>query len=262
MIIKTKIGKGFAGCTNYLTGKEKAEIIHGEGLRTDSAQHMIKDFAYQKSAHPQVGKAVWHASISFNHSDQVTPELVKQIAHDYAKKFGFDQYAVIRHHDTKHEHFHIIANRIKADGQVISDQYSAGRGVELSKKFEKQYNLTPTQAKDLKQTNTQKLNPFERAKIEVCKTVQSELKGCKNLEELQTKLKPHGIDLQAHSNSGGVYGVSFKQGKAAFKGSQLGKEFTAKALEKTFATAINLTPLAPVDKTVNIAKNLGKGLEL
>lgn len=260
MIIKTTIGKGFAGSTNYLTGKEKAEILHGEGLRTDSAQHMIKDFAYQASQNPGLGNKVWHASISFNHSDQVTPELMKQIAQDYAKKFGFDQYAVIRHHDTKHEHFHILANRVKMDGQTVSDQYCRSRGIELSDRLAVKYNLEQDKTKHLDRTNTQKLNPHERAKLEIYKSVQNELKGCKNFEELQTKLKPHGIDLQAHSNTGGIYGVSFKQGSAAFKGSQLGKDFTAKALSKTFESALNLTPIAPVLKAVNIAKNLGKGM--
>lgn len=260
MIIKTSIGRGFGGCANYLTQKDGAEILHGEGVRTDSTKNMISDFAYQKSAHPEVSKGVWHASFSFNHADQVSPELIKQIADDYAKKVGFDQYAVIRHHDTKHEHFHVIGNRIKQDGTVISDQFSASKGVEFSKKLEKQYNLTPTQSKNIAQTNTAKLNPFEKTKHDIYKTVQNELKGCKNLDELKGKLKPHGIDLQAHSNSGGVYGVSFKQGNAAFKGSQLGKDFTAKALQKSFTAALNKTPLAPALNVLKAGKNLGKGL--
>lgn len=261
MIIKTSIGKGFAGCTNYLTGKENAEILHGEGVRTDSTKNMINDFCYQKSAHPEVSKGVWHASFSFNHADQASPELMKQIAEDYAKKVGFDQYAVIRHHDTKHEHFHVIGNRIKQDGTVISDQFSASRGVEFSKILEKRYELTKTQGKNLAQTNTAKLNSFEKTKHDIYKTVQNELKGCKNMEELKGKLKPHGIDLQTHSNSGGVFGVSFKQGNAAFKGSQLGKDFTAKALNKTFSAALKITPLAPpVVNVLKVAKSVGKGL--
>ena len=40
-------------------------------------------------------------------------------ARDFAREFGFEhnQYLVFRHRDKPHEHFHIIANRINANGQ-------------------------------------------------------------------------------------------------------------------------------------------------
>ena len=262
MIIKTVIGKGFGGSVNYLMEKQHSEVLHVEGVRMDTPKHMIDDFNFQSSARPDLGNKVWHASISFNHADKPTPELMKQIAEDYCKKFGLDQYAVIRHNDTKHEHFHILGNRVKIDGTTVSDQYSASRGVEQSKILERRYNLEQSKGRDLSKTNTPKLNPYEKAKLDVYKTIKHELQGSKDFNQLAEKLKPHGIEVQPHSNSGGVYGVSFKQGQNCFKGSQLGKDFTAKALEQTFKSVLNLTPIAPIVKVASITKNLGKGMEL
>lgn len=36
----------------------------------------------------------------------------------------------------------------------------------------------------------------------------------------------------------------------------------AKALEQTFKSVLNLTPIAPIVKVASITKNLGKGMEL
>lgn len=242
MIIKTSIGKGFGGCVNYVMGKDQAEVLHVEGVRMDSPRSMINDFSYQKSSHPELGKAVWHASFSFHPSDRVTSELMKEIAQDYAKKFGFDQYTVIRHHDTKHEHFHFIGNRVKIDGKTISDQFCAARGVEQAQKYERRYGLICAMESGKQMDNVHKLNTNQRARYGIYNTVKTELKGCRNLGELQIRLQKRGIELHPHTNSSGVYGVSFKQGKYCFKGSELGKDMTAKALEKSFAADVKLTP--------------------
>lgn len=259
MIVKSVIGKGFAGCVNYVGEKEQAEVLHVEGVRSDPKE-MIQDFNFQASARPDLGNKVWHASFSFDHADKVTPEMMKEIGESYAQKFGIDQYAIIRHNDTLHAHFHLVGNRVKSNGQTVSDQFNYKRNTELARRVEQRFNLVnaQTKGKDLSKTNIPKLNRPERARIEIYKAVQTELKGSKSLEELQSKLKPHGIQLQPHSNSAGVYGVSFKQGNLCFKGSQLGKDMTAKALEKTFAAALSITPIAPLIKAVSLTKNLGK----
>ena len=106
---------------NYLTGKEKAEILHVEGVSMDNPQQMIDDFNFLRKTNPDLGKAVWHASFSFAPEDKgkVSEQLMKDIAKDYADKFGLEQYAVVKHNDTRHEHFHIVANQVKYDGKTV-----------------------------------------------------------------------------------------------------------------------------------------------
>lgn len=251
MIIKTSIGRSFGGCVGYLTEKDKAEVLQVEGVRMDSAQHMTEDFNQVRKINPDLGKAVWHASVSFPEADRgkITDELMKNIAQDYANKFGLEQYAVIKHGDTKHEHFHIIGNRVKYDGKTVSDQFCASRGVELSKLLEQKYELSQAKEKNLNLTNKQALHGHSKAKYEIYEAVQKHLPSCKSLEELKTKLQANGIDMDIKTQSTGrVYGVSFENGKECFKGSEIDKNLSVGNLTKAIENNLS--------KSITIGKNI------
>lgn len=253
----------------YNLERDEAQVIHAEGVRVDSAQHMVDDFNHVRKQNPELGQAVWHTSVSFPPDDRakVNEELMKSIAKDYADKFKLEQYAVIRHVDQGQEHFHIIGNRVKYDGQTVSDQFSASRGVELSHRLEKKYELTEarTVGKRLDLTHIDKLQGATKEKYEIYKAVQQELPKCKSLEDLQTKLKTHGIDtdIKAHS-SGQVYGVSFKKDGMAFKGSAIDKTLGAQQLNKTIENTLkhaieNVVPgLSQATKVLKVGKALGR----
>ena len=102
---------------------------------------------------------------------------MKSIAQDYVKKFKLEQYVVIRHHDGKQEHFHIVANRVGYDGHTISDQFCAGRGVELSHKLEKDYNLTRALevGKRPELTHPERLRGHTKTQYEIHAAIQAEL---------------------------------------------------------------------------------------
>lgn len=278
MIIKTKIGKSFGGCVNYLTEKDKAEILQAEGVRMDSPQHMTEDFNQVRKINPDLGKAVWHASVSFPEADRgkLTDEMMKNIAQDYANKFGLEQYAVIRHNDAKHEHFHIVANRVKYDGKTVSDKFCASRGAEFSKLLEQKYGLSTAKEKHLDKTNKQALNGHDKAKYEIYEAVKKELPSSRSLEDLKTKLQAKGIEMDIKTQSTGrVYGVSFSKGKESFKGSEIDKTLGAnnlsKAIENNLSKAIttgkNIIALG-VNQVIDLGKSIipkidkGQGFEM
>lgn len=262
------IGKSFGGCVNYLTEKEKAQILDVEGVRMDTAEHMTADFNRIRKLNPDLGNAVWHTSISFPEADKgkVNDELMKAIAKDYADKFKLEQYAVIKHSDTKHEHFHIVANRVKYDGKTVSDQFSAGRGVELSKRLELKYELSQAKGKDLTKTNKQKLHGQDKVKYEIYEAVQKELPSCKSMQELTEKLNIHGISTEIKTQSTGrVYGVSFSKGKECFKGSEIDKNFGINNLTKTIENTIKNSLLKSVpglSQVITVKNIIDKGHSL
>lgn len=276
MIIKTKIGKSFGGCVNYLTEKDRAEILQAEGVRMDTAEHMTADFNQVRKINPDLGKAVWHASVSFPEADRgkVTDELMKNIAKDYADKFGLEQYAVIKHNDAKHEHFHIVGNRVKYDGKTVSDKFCASRGVELSKRLELKYELSQVKGKEISKTNVQALHGHDKAKYEIYGAIQKELPSCKSVGELSEKLKTHGIEtLLKTQSTGRVYGISFSKGSECFKGSEIDKKFSigninkniennvSKTLENTtMNTIVNTVPGLKANP-ISIIKKVSKGLD-
>lgn len=272
MIIKTKIGKSFGGCVLYNLEKEKAEILQVEGVRMDTPQHMIDDFNHVRKVNPDLGKAVWHTSVSFAPEDKgkISEQLMKDIAKDYADKFNLEQYAVIRHNDAKHEHFHIIANRVKYDGKTVSDQFCASRGVELSHRLEKKYELTQAleKGKRLELTHQDKLRGAGKTKYEIYEAIQKELPSCKSVDELKGKLQIHGIHTELKMQSTGkVYGVSFAKGQNCFKGSEIDKKFginnLTKIIENTIKQALGKTipGLSQVNQVINIIKR-GRGLKM
>ncbi len=264
MIVKVKVGSSFGGCVRYNLGRDEAEILHAEGVRMDTPQHMTEDFNQVRKLNPDLGKAVWHTSISFAPEDVVTPELMRDIAKDYVDKFGLEQYAVIRHVDQSQQHFHIIGNRVKFNGKTVSDQYNAQRGVELSGRLEKKYGLTEAKAvgKRLDLTHEDKLTGPNKVKYEIFKAVNQELPKCKSLDELRTNLKTHGIETEFKAKEGKVYGIAFAKEGKAFSGSAIDKTLGMKqlttALESALKTAI--PGLSQATQILKLGKNIGRSM--
>jgi len=267
LIIKVKTGSSFGGCVRYNLERDKAEILQAEGVRADSAQHMIDDFNRVRKINPDLGKAVWHTSISFAPEDKVSEQLMKDIAKDYVDKFKLEQYAIIRHVDQGQTHFHIVGNRVGYDGHTISDQYCAKRGVELSERLETKYELTPsrTVGKRLNLTHTDKLQGKDKLKYEIYKAVQKELPQSKSLEELKTNLQKHGIttEIKPWIEGRKSAGITFAIDGKAFNGSAVDKTLShsqlTTALENILKNTVqNVVPgLSQAIKVVKIGKALG-----
>jgi len=161
MIGKISTGKSFSGCMSYLhegrnlhdaelqrleAQKKQAEVIHYHQCFGTKKQ-LVRQFVEVSKLNPKVGKAVFHASISFAHEDK--DKLSRQdkidISERLAEKFGFqnNQFVAITHADTEHEHLHIVANRIGYDGKTASDSNSYKRMAEFCRAIEKAYELKP-----------------------------------------------------------------------------------------------------------------------
>jgi hypothetical protein len=264
MHIKTKTGKSFGGCVRYCMEKEKAEVLHTEGLRMDSAAHMTEDFNLVRKVNPDLGKAVWHTNISFAPEDtaKVTNEMMISIARDYAAKFKLEQYAVIRHHDTDHEHFHIIGNRVGYDGETVKDNYCGSRGEELAVRLEKKYELHHQQGKRLEKTHKEKLKGKDKVKYEIYEAVQKELPKATSIEDLQTKLQTHGINTVVQEQ-----GLSFAKGEQHFKATAVDRDFGLKNIVKTIENIVarTLEKIIPAIREVSQLKRelkRNRGMEM
>ncbi|TAG22567.1 MAG: relaxase, partial [Oscillatoriales cyanobacterium] len=102
MIGKQIKGTGFRGCLNYVLGKKDAALIGGT-MCGQTPEELAAEFAIARQLRPNLKVAVFHAT--------------------YMKTMGFDnnQYTVVKHSDTKHDHIHIVASRIRLDGSVVDD---------------------------------------------------------------------------------------------------------------------------------------------
>ena len=80
--------------------------------------------------------------------EHLEDEQYVEIAQHWLKEMKFigvglnkSQYVIARHHDTDHEHIHIIASRIRMDSTVVSDSWDYRRSEVVVRQLEKEYGL-------------------------------------------------------------------------------------------------------------------------
>jgi hypothetical protein len=259
MIGKTSIGRSFKGCCAYNMQKVeqgKGEILMAQGVRDFDQRAMVADFVRQAQMNPDLSRSVWHTAISFDPQDETrlraNPQLMQQVASDYLNGMGLDQsqYVVIRHRDTDHSHFHIIANRVASDGQTVSDSHNYSRSEKLLRQIEQKHQLTPMQ----EQSHRQKIDHLpegDRSRIELRDQVRASLSRCADSRELREELSRHGIRLIVNKGEQGqTRGLTFEKTRtkdngeeetlSVFKGSKLHQSLGLKQIQAQLAQNLTL----------------------
>lgn len=237
MIGQTITGKGFGGAIRYIMEKENAELLLKSGVCGEDPNYIAKQFIAIADEKRNVSKPVWHTSISFAYDDEVTNETMIDIAKDYLNELGFDlnqnQFIVVKHNDTDHDHFHILANRVGYDGKVVNDYYCKNRTARTCDILELKYNLTIAREQEIKSYND-KIPDKEKYKKEISENLHDALtqkKVC-SFNELANVLSENNIKMLLHKQSTGrVYGISFQVDKWKFKGSSINKKFSLKKIQ-------------------------------
>ncbi len=238
MIGKVSIGKTFRGCVNYVMGKKGAEVITAHGVRVESPLYATHDFDTIRKQNSGISNAVWHTSISFAHQDRVTDELMKKVASDYLDrmKLSDNQYLIVKHTDTRHQHMHIISNRVGFDGKVVTDQWCKNRTARACDLMEEKYKLTIARDQSQGMQKVQdKREGVKDVKEDIKRAIDDSLrKGISNYDSLKRDLAKKNIDLQLQKQSTGrINGVTFRKDDLIVKGSAIDKDFSYKRLLKT-----------------------------
>ena len=247
MIAKNKKGKSFGGCVRYVLN-EGCEILAAEGVLAEDAASIIRDFAIQRSGRPEIKQPVGHIAVSFSPEDsaKMTNGFMLQLAHEYMDemKIGRNtQYIIIRHHNTDHEHFHIVYNRIDNDLKLISVNNDYKRNVKVCKKLKDKYRLTYGENKD--KVNRHKLTGADKVKYQIHDEIAAVLPKCNNYADLEKRLRQAGITILYKYRSGAeeyeenIQGVSFKKGDYSFKGSEIDRKFSHGNLKIVMSANLN-----------------------
>ena len=237
MIGKSLSRQSFAGCVNYVMKKD-AEVLKAEGVMAIDKRSMIDSFEFQQSVRPEIKSPAGHITLSFSpeDSEKISNDFMVKLAEEYMQKMKFTntQYLIVRHHDTHHEHCHIIYNRINNDKKLISKHNDFKRNEEVTKAIKHKYGLTF--GKDKLSVNRDKLHGSERTRYEIYDAILKGIKGCESLSEFENRLKVHDIELKLKYKRGSneVQGVSFTKNNTSFKGSQIDRLFSIKRLERVF----------------------------
>jgi hypothetical protein len=225
-----KSGKSFKGCVEYCMLKNKAEVLHVEGVRAEDIRQTIADFNMQRKLNPGLGQAVGHIALNFSPEDapKLTNERMLMIAQEYLQrmKIGDTQMLIVKHNDTKHPHLHIVYNRVDYAGKTISDSMQRWQNVKISKSLTLKQGLHLSQGKE--HVNRQQLKGQDKVKYELYDIIKTVSQKVRSMDELQQQLKKQAIGMQYKYKSGTqeVQGISFTKGQYKFKGSEIDRSLS------------------------------------
>jgi len=271
MIGKIITGKSFRGCMNYLhegrlqeneelqkqeMEKKQAQVIaYNQCFGTK--QELIRQFIEVSKLNTKVSKPVFHATISFAYADanKLNNQDKADIAAGLAKDFGFsnNQYVVISHGDTQHEHLHVVANRIDYNGRTASDSNSYKRMADFCRKMEIEHQLTkvlsPNKflAPEFRVAQSQRIDNRKEA---LKQHLSSAMHHCKSIKDVKQYMEGKGYKVELGR------GIAFTdQQMVRFKGSQVG--YSLADLEKKLKQQMllqqkqTLTRELKPEKTIN-----------
>ena len=226
MIGKISKGSSFKGCVKYVTGKDKAEFLSGQGVFTNDVSTIIDSFEVQALMRPDIKKPVGHISLSYLPKDapRLTNEVMKALARVYMKEMEITntQYIIVRHNDTQHPHVHIVFNRVNNDGKIISDKNDYRRNELVIKKIKEKYKLSFSEGKQ--NVKRERLKEPDKTKYQLYDAIKSTMNQSYSWSDFKIKLESnHKIDykLIVKSNTEQVQGIIFQKGQYQFKGSEI-----------------------------------------
>lgn len=219
MIGKIIIGKSFRGCINYCLDKKEAELLN-TNLCYGNKNELITQFNEVRRLNQNLSKPVQHITISLAKGEQLDKARLVSIAADCATDLGFEknQYIVIAHYDTGHQHIHIVANRVSFDGKTVKDNHNFRKMAVSCRKMEEKHGLQkvltprrylPKEQRHLPRTDQRKEKL--RHDIKQCLAIS------KNYAEFELRTKKLGYQVNK------ARGIAFTDAqKVRVKGSEVG----------------------------------------
>lgn len=242
LIAKQTKGRSFSGLLNYLLSKEGAMIVGGNMIG-QSAKELTKEFSASRKLKPSLNRVVYHASLSLPPGESLSDKKWQEISNRYTKEMGFknSQFVAVKHTDTQHSHIHIVASRISMDGRVVSDSHDYKRSESIVRSIEKDYRLSRVCPSRESQARAPKSGELHKALRENEPSTRMVLKNAidqartnrPTMSEFVHRLNAAGVSVVPNvAKTGTITGLSFEVGGEKMKGSDIGRGYTWKNLQK------------------------------
>ncbi len=224
MIGKNFKGSDFNRCLNYVLRKEGAKIIGGTVASTEPSS-LTREFHFYTQINDRVRNPLFHGILS--NPQSLDDSTWCQIAQEYLKLMGFTQnpYLLVHHSDRPHDHIHIVAGRVRANGSCVSDSFDYYRNKQAVRQLEKQFKLSTPKFK-----YTESIPSVEELpSINYIKSTINELCQQPNLSllELLRSLEAYEIGVSFHKTKNHkIRGISYHHGHRRLTGTKLGKTYT------------------------------------
>jgi hypothetical protein len=247
MIGKQIKGTGFRGCLNYVLGKKDAALIGGT-MCGQTPEELAAEFGIARQLRPNLKVAVFHATLSVDSTEKLEDSEENDqrwlaIAANYMKAMEFDnnQYAVVKHSDTEHDHIHIVASRICLDGGVVDDSWDYYKSQEVIRQLERNYSLetvTPSWETNKRAPTTGEHRYLQSkgnksVRVQLQDLIDEVTQDNPSMPEFVERLQQQGVEVQVTlTGIGFSKGISYNLDGVALSGNQLGKAYTFSGLQK------------------------------
>ena len=205
-------------------------MLIGEGVRLKNTHSIIKSFTAQTELNLRVSKPVGHISLDFSVQDKakLSNAFMLKVADDYMDRMGIvnTQFRIARHYDKEHPHIHIVFNRVNNLGKTISNKNDRYRSEKICKELTRKNDLYFAKGKE--NVKVHRLKEPDKTKYEIYYSLKELVPKCKDMDELEAKLKKEGITLhyKYRGNTNVVQGISFIKNNLRFNGSKVDRQFS------------------------------------
>ena len=228
-------------CAYVAQESKEGEVLAAHGVRDTSWADMAADFDAQKADNPKLTRAVMHVALAWSPEDQaISNALMEELARAWMKEMNIDpentQWSLTRHNDKKHQHGHLVINRVANDGRTIPDKKNFDKSVAACRKLEKQYGLVNAKeaGQDTRRSEPEKLKGRDVPKLYVQDSESRHKPHAATPEEMLAAMKRDGINSQAtYGEDGKLRTVVYEYQGHHFKGSELGRECSGGNVAKT-----------------------------
>jgi hypothetical protein len=243
MIAKAIKGKGFRGALAYDLDKDDRRLL-ATNMDGANQRELAREFGEIRKLRPRLARAVLHVSLSAAPGERLTDAQWVGIGQHYLCGMGLNenQYLITRHVDTVHEHIHLLVNRIRFDGDVVSDSHDYRRQEVLMREIERDYALQPVQSsRDVARHAPTKGEIEEGLRTGLPSTRQRLQQLCdgavaisRSYSEYAAHLAAAGVELVPVTQVDGMRlaGLSYRLDGVMMKGSDLGKGYSPAGLTK------------------------------
>lgn len=223
--------KGYELDRNLVCGETPTEIMHEMKMIQDLNQRATnKTFSLVLSPDIKDGK-------------KLSDDELRAMTQNYMNKLGIDtekqQYLAFVHTEKEHKHIHIIANRVQANGKLISDNHIGKRAQWIAHEIAKEKGLIS--AKEKMFENIKNIEKgTDSLKTEIYKKHQEVLK--QNPQSFQNWIKQmdlKGLEVKPTINKQGQiqgFRILDKETKSDFKASEIHRSMSASNLIKVGLT--------------------------
>ncbi|HEV7347398.1 relaxase/mobilization nuclease domain-containing protein [Telluribacter sp.] len=203
-------------------------LVFGEGI---SLKTIADEMTNVAKANSRTTKPVCHVSLSFPPGESPNEEVLRDIVKDFASFFGYKDTGLIafRHTDRKHEHIHIIANKIHASGRnTARSSFNYLDMGHFSRKMEHKYGLVPGKPMDALKIDGRGAAKATTYHETLRRHIDDLLPACPDLKSLQVLLLKKGYKSRVGN------GITFIHSKTGtkIKGSDLGRDYSKDNLVK------------------------------